>query len=322
MEQIATTTDGQVVMQAVQGVSPQQVQVMQMNTGQVIQGANGQQIMVHAVPQSGQIQVAPAGTQSLQQIQVLPVSSLQTAQGQVLLQQPQQAQIVQSLDGHTFIYQPVAIDNTTLQQAQPTVLNINGSLVQIASSPPAAATTTVAQPAVTSPSQTVVPQIAAASGNQLTMANGNLVMVRNAADMVPGSSGTQFQRVPIPGTTEFLEEEPLYVNAKQYRRILKRRQARAKLEAEGKIPKERPKYLHESRHRHAMNRIRGEGGRFHSGSVKKRREEMERAQQQQQQSQQRSIGVPYNNIELATPIIIENVMPDIIKTDPLSIEGN
>ncbi|XP_008192075.1 nuclear transcription factor Y subunit alpha isoform X2 [Tribolium castaneum] len=316
MEQIATTTDGQVVMQAVQGVSPQQVQVMQMNTGQVIQGANGQQIMVHAVPQSGQIQVAPAGTQSLQQIQVLPVSSLQTAQGQVLLQQPQQAQIVQSLDGHTFIYQPVAIDNTTLQQAQPTVLNINGSLVQIASSPPAAATTTVAQPAVTSPSQTVVPQIAAASGNQLTMANGNLVM------MVPGSSGTQFQRVPIPGTTEFLEEEPLYVNAKQYRRILKRRQARAKLEAEGKIPKERPKYLHESRHRHAMNRIRGEGGRFHSGSVKKRREEMERAQQQQQQSQQRSIGVPYNNIELATPIIIENVMPDIIKTDPLSIEGN
>ncbi|XP_044254750.1 nuclear transcription factor Y subunit alpha isoform X2 [Tribolium madens] len=316
MEQIATTTDGQVVMQAVQGVSPQQVQVMQMNTGQVIQGANGQQIMVHAVPQSGQIQVAPAGAQSLQQIQVLPVSSLQTAQGQVLLQQPQQAQIVHSLDGQTFIYQPVAIDNTTLQQAQPTVLNINGSLVQIASSPPAAATTTaVAQPAVTSPSQTVVPQIAAASGNQLTMANGNLVM------MVPGSSGTQFQRVPIPGTAEFLEEEPLYVNAKQYRRILKRRQARAKLEAEGKIPKERPKYLHESRHRHAMNRIRGEGGRFHSGSVKKRREEMER-QQQQQQSQQRSIGVPYNNIELATPIIIENVMPDIIKTDPLSIEGN
>ncbi|XP_063911847.1 nuclear transcription factor Y subunit alpha-like isoform X2 [Zophobas morio] len=321
MEQIATATDGQVVMQTVQGVSPQQVQVMQMNTGQVIQGANGQQIMVHAVPQSGQIQVAQAGTQGIQQIQVLPVSSLQTAQGQVLLQQPQQAQIVQSLDGQTFIYQPVAIDNTTLQQAQPTVLNINGSLVQIASSPPTATTTTaVAQPAVTSPTQTVVPQtIATASANQLTMANGNLVM------MVPGTSGTQFQRVPIPGTTEFLEEEPLYVNAKQYRRILKRRQARAKLEAEGKIPKERPKYLHESRHRHAMNRIRGEGGRFHSGSVKKRKEEMQRQQQQQQQqqqTQQRSIGVSYNNIELATPIIIENVMPDIIKTDPLSIEGN
>lgn len=58
--------------------------------------------------------------------------------------------------------------------------------------------------------------------------------------MVPNASGqTSFQRVQIPGT-EFLEEEPLYVNAKQYRRILKRRQARAKLEADGKIPKERP----------------------------------------------------------------------------------
>lgn len=55
----------------------------------------------------------------------------------------------------------------------------------------------------------------------------------NAATNVP-----QFQRVPMPGA-EFLEEEPLYVNAKQYKRILKRRQARAKLEAEGKIPKSR-----------------------------------------------------------------------------------
>ena len=111
MEQI-TTADGQVVMQAVQSVSPQQVQVMQMNSGQVIQGANGQQIMVHAVPQSGQLQVAAPGTQ----IQVLPVSSLQTTQGQVLLQQPQQAQLVQTADGQTFIYQPVTIDNTAIQQ--------------------------------------------------------------------------------------------------------------------------------------------------------------------------------------------------------------
>ena len=44
------------------------------------------------------------------------------------------------------------------------------------------------------------------------------------------------QRLPV--AMEALDE-PLYVNAKQYHRIIKRRQARAKLEAEGKIPKVR-----------------------------------------------------------------------------------
>lgn len=66
--QLATTADGQVVTLPIQGVGPGQVQMMQVNAGQVIQGANGQQIMVHAVPSSGQIQVG--GAQGLQQIQV------------------------------------------------------------------------------------------------------------------------------------------------------------------------------------------------------------------------------------------------------------
>lgn len=58
--------------------------------------------------------------------------------------------------------------------------------------------------------------------------------------MVPGTGGLpQIQRIPLPNAEQLLEEEPLYVNAKQYHRILKRRQARAKLEAEGRIPKER-----------------------------------------------------------------------------------
>lgn len=67
-----------------------------------------------------------------------------------------------------------------------------------------------------------------------------MIFINFLSQMVPdrNTGVPQFQRIPLPGT-EFLEEEPLYVNAKQYKRILKRRQARAKLEAEGKIPKSR-----------------------------------------------------------------------------------
>jgi hypothetical protein len=49
-------------------------------------------------------------------------------------------------------------------------------------------------------------------------------------------------------TSDGEEEEPLYVNAKQYNRILKRRQQRAKLEQEGKIPKQRTVSLFQEKH--------------------------------------------------------------------------
>lgn len=87
-------------------------------------------------------------------------------------------------------------------------------------------------------------------------------------------------------------EQPFYVNAKQYHRILKRRVARAKLEESLNVARGRRPYLHESRHKHAMRRPRGQGGRFLTAAEIADRERKEAEEKKQKEEAGELTGGP------------------------------
>jgi len=86
----------------------------------------------------------------------------------------------------------------------------------------------------------------------------------------------EFQVLYIEETSCLLKETPFYINVRQYKRILKRRVARQRLEVRSRYALEsRRFYLHESRHKHAIRRSRESGDKFlNKDELKRQRRKM------------------------------------------------
>uniref|UniRef100_A0A5S6Q5R8 Nuclear transcription factor Y subunit n=1 Tax=Trichuris muris TaxID=70415 RepID=A0A5S6Q5R8_TRIMR len=251
------------------------------------------------------LQITPSNTVSQPVSNIRPVSSFQSNDGDstglqgpiqvIQLDQSTLAALTQANSSsttefngfqHALICSPSSLLNSSKDATDSTTENRNTSVLALAPSQSGEASTTTGRNFHSS-EQTVI-QLSNSGGlHQFlqSVINGSSVQPVYMLQLNSSTTGSPVTLSSVTAGTDkaasaVAEEEPFYVNAKQYKRIMQRRLVRGKLESEGRIPKKRRKYLHESRHLHALNRVRGEGGRFNAGGKKGSEEESDSSSQQ------------------------------------------
>ena len=133
----------------------------------------------------------------------------------------------------------------------------------------------------------------------------------------PVAKRSEFQVLYIEETSRPLEETPFYVNARQYERLLKRRVARQRLEARsGCAPGSRRPYLHESRHKHAMKRPRGPGGRFlKKDELERQRRKVQKCLTDRAQTPETRTGPNTDRMDVGRTDSLAALPRDVVRND-------